>query len=155
MYLFYFDESGDSGHPALVNTPTKYFVLCCVTIHQDKWRAGLDKLIELRSNMRRHYCLRVRGEVKATDFHRGRGAFAGLGIEEPRRLALYRRIMRYQREDLPYIKVFAVAINKGLIKKHDCDIRTTAWQYALQRVDSFLSPATDGSNPGDLGLIFP
>jgi hypothetical protein len=36
MYLAYFDESGDSG---LVGSPTKFFVLSCVLVHQDDWLA--------------------------------------------------------------------------------------------------------------------
>ena len=155
MFLFYFDESGDSGHPRLVNTPTKFFVLSCVIVHQDKWRETLDLMVRMRSAMRNEYRIRVRGEVKATDFRRGGGAFQGLGISPEDRLTIYRRIMRYQRNNLPHLKVFSVAINKGLVQDLNSDIRETAWQYALQRVDSFLSPPEDGSPGGDLGLIFP
>lgn len=35
MHLAYFDESGDSG---VTDSPTRFFVLLCVFVHQDVWR---------------------------------------------------------------------------------------------------------------------
>ena len=55
MWLAYFDESGDSGHPALVNTPTRFFVLAAVVLPQDVWLPTLDRLIVLRRSLRDRY----------------------------------------------------------------------------------------------------
>jgi len=45
MYLAYFDESGDSG---LKNSPTQWFVLSCVLIHQARWMESLNQLVKAR-----------------------------------------------------------------------------------------------------------
>lgn len=42
MYLLYVDESGDVG---IKNSPTKYFVLSALIIHESKWRNTLDELV--------------------------------------------------------------------------------------------------------------
>jgi len=39
MYLAYLDESGDTG---LVNSPTAYFVLSCVLVHESNWLESLN-----------------------------------------------------------------------------------------------------------------
>lgn len=154
MHLCYFDESGDAGHPALVNTPTRFFVLTCVFIEDKFWRVTLDSLISLRSDLRRQYGLRVRGEIKASDFHRGKGAFKSLGLSEATRMQIYRRVLQYQRETLPHVGVFSVAIDKARVQKRDTNLRETAWQYALQRVDSLLKPNSDSASDR-LGCIYP
>jgi hypothetical protein len=153
MYLFYFDESGDSGHPGLVSSPTNFFVLSCVLIHQDHWLKTLDSIVRFRSSLRREYGLRVRGEIKATDFWRGHGAFEGKGIDRRSRMELYRRVLEFQREELTELRTFTVAIAKRQIGKTDTDIRERAWQFALQRVDRYLDFASE--RRADLGIIFP
>ncbi len=49
MYLMYVDESGD---PGTVNSPTRYFVLSGLVVHELSWLATLDSLIDFRRRMR-------------------------------------------------------------------------------------------------------
>ena len=44
MYLMYVDESGDTG---LVNSPTAYFVLSGIIVHESNWRQFLNHLVLL------------------------------------------------------------------------------------------------------------
>jgi hypothetical protein len=149
MHLFYFDESGDSGHPALVNSPTRFFVLSAVVVHQDVWLAVLDKLITLRRDLRTRHGIPTRPEIKSQHIRPGRDIFRGLPMTEADRLALYRDLMRFQESTLTEIKCFCVAIDKAKILKRQMDIRETAWTYALQRVDSICKEASDKA------VIFP
>jgi len=48
MYLMYVDESGDSG---IVNSPTNYFVLTGMVMHELRWNDYLSRIIELRKRM--------------------------------------------------------------------------------------------------------
>jgi hypothetical protein len=41
----YVDESGDSG---LDNSPTRYFVLTGLVIHELRWRAYLEQMVNFR-----------------------------------------------------------------------------------------------------------
>jgi len=72
MYIAYIDESGDIG---LVNSPTRYFVLACVLVHDSEWLNTLNQLIELRRYLRNTYGINTRTELKANDFVRGHGAW--------------------------------------------------------------------------------
>ncbi len=149
MWLAYFDESGDSGHPALVNTPTQFFVLSAVLFHQDAWLPILDRLIALRRRLRTQYNIPARPEIKAQDIRPGKGVFRSLSVEPAARLDLYRDLMRFQETELPEVQCFSIAIAKARILKRETDIRETAWTYALQRVDTFCQDVKDKA------LLFP
>jgi hypothetical protein len=43
MYFMYVDESGDCG---LNNSPTKYFVLTGLVIHELRWKQCLESLLD-------------------------------------------------------------------------------------------------------------
>ncbi len=55
MYLMYVDESGDIG---LHNSPTRYFVLSGLVVHELRWQDTLDQFIDFRHRMRRQFTLR-------------------------------------------------------------------------------------------------
>ena len=50
MYLLYVDETGDSG---IRNSPTRYFALSGLVIHELRWWTCLDDLIKFRKQMLR------------------------------------------------------------------------------------------------------
>ena len=88
MYLLYVDEAGDSG---IARSPTRYFALSGLVIHELRWRAYLDDLIDFRKQMRQRYSLKLREE-----FH------SAAMITKPGELV---RIPRHQR--LAMIRHFA------------------------------------------------
>jgi hypothetical protein len=49
MYLMYVDESGDCG---MTKSPSRYFVLTGLVVHEVRWTDCLEKLIEFRRRMR-------------------------------------------------------------------------------------------------------
>ncbi len=146
MYLAYFDESGDSGMPP--KSPTKFFILACVLIPADQWASSLDSLVALRRRLRESYGIPVRPELKATDFVRGFGAFAGLHTSRRQRMDIYRECLQYVVK-MPHVRIFGVAINKTLAGRRGWEAREAAWRFAFQRVDRFCE-AED-----DLSLVFP
>ena len=60
MYLMYVDESGDTG---LVDSPTRYFALSGIIVHESAWRQFLERLIAFRKTLRSVYGLPVRAEI--------------------------------------------------------------------------------------------
>jgi hypothetical protein len=64
MYLLYVDESGDVG---INNSPTNYFVLSAIIIHESKWRNVLDELVNFRKKLRDTKGLKLREEIHCTE----------------------------------------------------------------------------------------
>jgi hypothetical protein len=133
VYLAYFDESGDAG---VVNSPTKYFVLCCVLVHEKQWLETLDGLVAMRRRMRELHGISTRPEIKSTDIRRGRGPLLGLRWSPSRRMEFYANVMRYQ-ASLKGLTVFAIAVNKAGANANGWEPRATAWEFGLQRVNRF------------------
>lgn len=73
MYLMYVDESGD---PGLVNSPSRYFVLSGLVVHESAWRPCLDALLAFRLRIRDYFELKLREEVHAAQFVRGSDALS-------------------------------------------------------------------------------
>lgn len=137
-HLAYFDESGDSG---LVNSPTRYFVLACVLVPESTWMANLDLLIRLRKGLRDRYGVPTRQELKSTDIRRGRGPLTGLHFSPSDRQRLFKRLMLWQDRTMIGLNNFAVVMDKALCAARGREPRETAWEFALQRVDTFCRKA--------------
>ena len=60
MFLMYVDESGDKG---LVNSPTRYFVLSGLVVHELRWHDTLNALVSFRHRMRTAFSLKLREEI--------------------------------------------------------------------------------------------
>lgn len=58
----YVDESGDSG---MLNSPTRYFVLTGLILHELRWRPYLDQLVDFRRRLKTAYGLKLREEIHA------------------------------------------------------------------------------------------
>jgi Protein of unknown function (DUF3800) len=54
MYLMYVDESGDTG---LGRSPTNYFALSGIIVHESRWREFINQLIAFRKTLRAVYSL--------------------------------------------------------------------------------------------------
>jgi hypothetical protein len=135
-HLAYFDESGDTG---LISSPTRFFILACVLVPELQWLASLDELVRMRRWLKNAFAIATRPEIKATDIKKARGPFKGRGMSHQRRMRILGGLMRFQAARLQNHKVFAIAIDKA--KYPGDDVRATAWQYALQRVDRFCKAA--------------
>jgi len=69
MYLMYVDESGDIGK---VNSPSNYFVLSAVILHENDWLNILDDMIVFRRGLKSRYGLGMNEEIHASVFITGR-----------------------------------------------------------------------------------
>ena len=144
MYLTYFDESGDTG---VVNSPTAWFVLNAVLVHETAWLGTLDALRAFRRGLRTKYGIPVQNEIKALDFRYGRGPFTGLHVSRKQRFDIYRQFMEF--EATLKVRTFSVAIGKAGASARGWEPRTVAWQLAIERVQRFCE-----SND-DYATIFP
>lgn len=53
----YVDESSDTG---IVNSPTRYFILSAIVLHETYWRETLDNLVAFRRFLRNSKGLKLR-----------------------------------------------------------------------------------------------
>lgn len=134
MYLLYVDESGDVG---IHNSPTKYFVLSAIIIHESKWRKTLDELVIFRKKLRDNKGLKLREEIHCTEL-----------INRPKELV---RIKRNDRLDIikkcvdwlnhqENIEIFSVVKFKSDPKE---DIFNSAWIQLIHAFEKHLKSKND------------
>jgi hypothetical protein len=145
MYLMYVDETGDSG---LHNSPTSYFGLSGLVVHESDWRRFINDLVAFRKTLRSTYGLPVRAEIHAAEFMSKRVH----GLEKFERLAILRNTLD-ELAKLNYISVKNVIVHK-VGKPPDYDVFLKAWQTLFQRFENTLSYGNfPGSHRNDHGMV--
>lgn len=151
MYLMYVDESGDRG--LMMNgSPTRFFALCGLVVHESKWRDYLDQLVEFRRVMRTMYGLKMKEEIHGSEFitHPGQKI---LRITRPNRLAILRAFLN-EMVKLRDVRVIPVLVDKQG-KPATCDVFELAWTALIQRFENTLSHRNFPSRQSaDRGVIF-
>jgi hypothetical protein len=150
MFLMYVDESGDCG---LVNSPSRYFALTGLVVHELRWRSYLDEMIAFRQDMRKRFGLKLREEIHAA----GMISRPGDLVRIPRndRLTILRRFADLL-ASLSDLNVINVAVNKAS-KTQDYDVFEKAWLALIQRFENTLSFRNfrGPANADECGMIFP
>ena len=150
MYLMYADESGDTG---LDNSPTRYFILSALVLHELPWRRFLDDIIEFRRQLRRTKGLKLRDEIHASRFITG-GAKLSLNIPRHERVEILKECIRWCSRQ-PDSSIINIVVDKA--KRPTIDVFELAWTALVQRFENtirhhnFPGPA----NPDDRGLLIP
>lgn len=146
MYLMYVDESGD---PGLNNSPTPYFVLSGMVVHETKWRDLSDKFILFRKRLHQIYGLPLRKEIHASEYINR----SILNIAKHDRLAIIRNFID-EIASTPYISITNVVIDKRG-KPNDYDVFDNAWRTLFQRFENTLNHSNFPENHGDQrGMVF-
>lgn len=146
----YVDESGDVG---LERSPTRFFVLTGLVVHELRWKANLDQLIEFRRRMRVLYGLKLREELHSSNFINKPGDLRR--IKRNDRLGIIRALTT-ELATMQDINLINIVVDKQG-KQPDFDVFEKAWQALIQRFENtirsnnFPGPA----NVGERGLIFP
>ena len=148
MYLMYVDESGDCG---LVNSPTRYFVLSGLIVHELRWHTYLDELINFRRFLKQNFGLKLREEFHAASF-----------ITRPKELV---RIKRYDRltmmrlyanklAALPALSLINIVVDKQG-KASGYDVFEMAWKTLIQRFENTISNRNfpGPANPDERGFL--
>ena len=150
MHLMYVDDAGDSG---MVNSPTRYFMLSGLVVHELRWRQYLDQLIAFRQRMKALYGIRLAEELHAQSFIQKPGALAR--IPKHHRLA----ILRAHVNELALMSDFTVinVIVDKYQKAPEFDPFEMAWRVLIQRFENtsrarnFNGP----SNADERGTVYP
>lgn len=148
MHMMYVDESGDTG---LAGSPTRYYVLSGVVLHELRWRQLLDMLIAFRRGLRHQYGLKLREEIHAAGLINRPGPL--VRIKRHERLAIVREFADWMAA-LGDISIINVVVDKQG-KTSGYDVFQAAWRALIQRFENtiarrnFRGPA----NPNERGLI--
>lgn len=141
----YVDESGDTG---LVNSPTGYFVLSGIIVHESRWREFLNTLIGFRKTLKGVYGLPLRVEIHASEFITRRP----YDLPKHVRLSILRNTLD-ELAKLEYISITNVVINKTN-KKIDYDVFDFAWRTLFQRFENTMIHGNlPGGHRNDNGII--
>ena len=132
MFLLYVDESGDTG---LTNSPTNYFVLTGLVMHELSWRATLDALIAFRKMLRQKYGLKLREEIHAQEFINSPGPVKR--IIKSRRLQILRDVLDFE-AGLADVNIISVRVDKRG-KASNYDVLEHAWRALIQRFHNTIS----------------
>ena len=136
MYLMYVDESGDTG---LVGSPTRYFALSGIVVHESEWRNFMQMIIQFRRTLKSVYWLPLRTELHASEFVGSRIA----GLARHQRLAILRNTLD-ELAKFDRISITNVLVDK-LGKPLDYDVFNSAWGTLFQRFENTL---VHGNFPG-------
>jgi hypothetical protein len=147
MYLMYVDESGD---PGLNGSPTQYFVLSGLVMHELRWRDFLDQILIFRRRMKATYGLGVRDEIHAAEFVRSSGS-----VSLPRNIRFL--ILRHFAEELSrlnWLSITNVVVDKRG-KPQGYDVFESAWKTLFQRFENTLANRNfpGPQNPDDNGIV--
>ena len=150
MYLMYVDESGDVG---LVGSPTRYFVLVGLVVHELHWREALDKLVEFRRVLKARWAIRLREEIHASPLLSRPGELARIAKHE--RLEILRRYADWL-ATMPCVSIVSVVVDKNN-KPTGTDVFEFAWRTLIQRFENTIN---HGNFPGpagvpSMGMLFP
>lgn len=149
MYLFYVDESGDIG--LSVRSPTRYFVLSGLVVHEIKWLEVAAAIMEFRKYLRQRYGLKLREEIHAGHFLSKPGPVAR--IAKSLRLHMLRDVLDFQ-AGLGDISIVNLVVDKQG-KGPSYDVFEMAWKCIVQRFhDTIRHQNFPGpKNPQDYGLL--
>lgn len=128
----YVDESGDVG---LVNSPTRYFILTGLVIHETAWEGCLEQLIAFRQRIRAQFGLRLREEIHATAFLQRPGPLKRIPRND--RLAILRALLD-ELASMPDLNLINVVVDKQG-KPSGYDVFEMAWKAIIQRFENTMA----------------
>ncbi len=138
MFLMYVDESGDVG---MTNSPTRYFVLVGLVLHELRWQQTRDELIAFRRDIKQRHGLKLREEIHASALISRPGALAR--IAKHARLEVLRRHAD-KLAAMPDLSLVCVVVDKqgkpqtsmfsSERGKHSSSVSKILWRIATSRV---------------------
>lgn len=141
----YVDESGDTG---LIGSPTRYFALSGIVVHERRWRPFIERLIALRRTLKSVYGLPVRTEIHASEYLRK----PIYNLAKHDRLSILRNTID-ELAKIPDISITNVIVDKQG-KPAGYDPFQSAWGVLFQRFENTL---LHGNYPGtfkeDFGIV--
>ena len=143
----------------LDGSPTKYFILTGLVIHESYWMDGIDQLVSFRQRMKTVYGLKMKEEIHASAFINKPGAV--VRIKRNDRLSIIRNFADEVKQ-IRGVSIINVVVDKAA-KPAGYDVFENAWKTLIQRLENtikyknFPHPESDKSKRYDneCGLVIP
>lgn len=146
MYLMYVDESGDTG---LTNSPTTYFALSGLAVHESRWRDFVTQISKFRKTIAATYGLPQRQEIHAAEFIKSPPI---VGMQKHIRLAILRNFLD-EIAKMDFVMVTNVIVNKST-KQSPYDVFDNAWRILFQRFENTIKYGNfPGGHKNDFGMV--
>jgi hypothetical protein len=124
MFRMFVDESGNTG---LVDSPTRYFILTGLVVHELRWQTYLEQIIAFRRRMRQQFGLRLREELHAATLITRPGSL--VRIKRHNRLTVMRNFAD-ELASMPDLNIINVLVDKQG-KPTDYDVFDNAWKTLI------------------------
>jgi hypothetical protein len=149
MYLMYVDESGDTG---LTSSPTRYFILTGIVLHELRWHEALTRFVGFRQRIRKTFQFLMRDEIHAGQMLSRPGGL--VRIKKNDRLTILRALLD-ELAAMDFLSVINVRVDKR-DKSPGYNAFEQAWQTLIQRFENTLNARnfSGPQNPDDMGMIF-
>ncbi|GMV92957.1 MAG: hypothetical protein AMXMBFR82_27350 [Candidatus Hydrogenedentota bacterium] len=149
MFMMYVDESGDCG---ITNSPSRYFALSGLVVHELRWHDTLDQLIAFKRTLRDRFDLPMRTEFHAAAFISRPGKLTVIPKHD--RLTMIRHFADCL-ASIPDIAVVNVIVDKEG-RSDDFDVFERAWTVLIQRFENTMSHRNfpGPCNADDRGILF-
>lgn len=151
MYIAYIDETGDVG---LINSPTHYYCLTTLILHEDTWQNNFNTIKALRNELRKAHSIKLDEELHATEI------VAGQGISFKHKLDINQRIDIFSRtfeclKSLENVKVFSICIKKDNLQKRDFNVLEFAWTLLSTRIHYTINRLNVITKRNDKVILIP
>jgi Protein of unknown function (DUF3800) len=148
MFLMFADESGDSG---LINSPSSFFALAGLVVHELRWRACFEQIMDFRRKLRDDVGLKLREEIHAGALISRPGPLAR--IQKHLRLKIVRDFAD-QLASMEELNVISVLVDKQN-KSAGYDVFENAWRALIQRFENTIKCGNFSGprNADDRGLL--
>lgn len=126
----YVDESGDSG---INNSPTNYYILSCLVVHESSWMNILNDVVSLKRGFKDQFGLLMKEEIHASEYLQKRIKTRNR-ISRNNRLDILKQCLDWlsKRSDVSLITV-------RVDKSKRADPFAYAWDILIQRLDNTLA----------------
>src|SRR5947208_5100407 len=148
MFLMFADESGDSG---LINSRSSFFALAGLVVHELRWKACFEKIMDFRRKIRDDVGLKLREEIHAGALISRPGPLAR--IQKHLRLKIVRDFAD-QLASMEELNVISVLVDKQN-KSAGYDVFENAWRSLIQHFENTIKCGNFSGprNADDRGLL--
>lgn len=150
MFLVYCDESGDIG---TIRSPSKFFVLSGIVIHELSWMEMLHDMVVFRRHLKDKYGLLLKEEIHAAEFVNGSPKLRN-AINRNDRLRILIECLDFI-NSRTYLSVVTIRSDKSK-RKDKQDVFDSTWKWFIQRIENTVKAKNfAGPNDTDKVIIIP
>lgn len=146
MYLLYANESGDAGR---LGSPSHAFAIAFVVAQRSSDRLAHDDYTRFRDYLHTYFRIAPDWPLRVHDLLHQKGPIADLHLSPAAQMAVFRAIMRFQR-NCTHLRTFAIAVDKRRLADtwlkpsrwsephlalRPVSMRWSMWLYALRWVE--------------------